>query len=135
MKHASSCSCGEVKVISESEPTRVSICHCPECQKRTGSVFGVQARFTRNQVRTEGKTSQWIRAFEDGEKITFHFCPKCGSTMYWFMESLPEIIGTGVGNFADPKFPVPTVAVFESRKHPWIEMPGLKIQHFDEVNQ
>jgi hypothetical protein len=30
---------------------RVSICHCFACQKRTGSAFGYQARFPREQIR------------------------------------------------------------------------------------
>ena len=135
MKRTSSCSCGEVTLTTDSEPTRVSICHCFECQKRTGSVLGVQARFFRNQVVTEGRTTQYVRVVGDSEKITFHFCPQCGSTLYWFMESLPELIGTGVGNFTDPGFPNPTVAVFENRKHSWIEIPGLKVQRFNVIDQ
>jgi hypothetical protein len=134
MEYRSSCSCGEVKFVSASAPTRVSICHCFACQKRTGSVFGVQARFSRKDVRTEGETAQWVREV-DGEKLTYHFCKRCGSTVYWFLGSMPEIVGTGVGNFTDPKFPAPTVAVFESRKHAWVEMPGLKLEHLDVVNQ
>ena len=135
MKHKSSCSCGEVRLTTESVPMRVSICHCFACQKRTGSVFGVQARFLRNQVHTEGVTTQYVRVTEDDEKITFHFCPKCGSTVFWYLESLPDLIGTGVGNFTDPAFPAPTVAVFEFRKHSWIDLPGLRVEHFDKVNQ
>ena len=39
------CSCGNLIVRTRGEPVRVSICHCLACQKRTGSTFGVQARF------------------------------------------------------------------------------------------
>jgi hypothetical protein len=135
MKYTSCCSCGEVKLFTNSEPTRVSICHCFECQKRTGSVFGVQARFNRDQVKTEGKTTQYVRVTEGKNEITFHFCSMCGSTVYWFLKSKPELIGTGVGNFIDPKFPVPTVAVFEHRKHHWVNLADLKIEHFDKISQ
>jgi hypothetical protein len=135
MKYVSTCSCGSVSLRTNSEPTRVSICHCFACQKRTGSVFGVQARFLKNQVQTEGKTTQYVRLADEDEKIIYHFCPTCGSTVYWFLESLPEIVGTGIGNFANPNFPVPTVAVFEHRKHSWVEMPKLEIQCFDKINQ
>lgn len=40
-----SCSCGQLTARVTGEPVRVSICHCLACQRRTGSVFGVQARF------------------------------------------------------------------------------------------
>ena len=45
-----SCSCGQLHLTCEGEPVRISMCHCLACQQRTGSVFGVQARFRRDQV-------------------------------------------------------------------------------------
>jgi hypothetical protein len=43
-RHAA-CSCEQLRLTVEGEPVRVSIiCHCLACQRRTGSVFGVQAR-------------------------------------------------------------------------------------------
>ena len=56
-----SCSCGQLSVICEGEPVRVSICHCLACQQRTGSVFGVQARFRREKVAIEGRASEFVR--------------------------------------------------------------------------
>jgi hypothetical protein len=50
------CSCGQLRLIADGDPIRVSICHCHECQRRTGSVFGVQARFDAEQLRTEGRS-------------------------------------------------------------------------------
>ncbi len=50
-------------------------------------------------------------------------------------EGLPEVVATGVGNFTNPQFPTPTVAVFEHRRHAWVEIPGLQIQHFNEIYQ
>lgn len=94
-------------------------------------MFGVQARFLRDQVVTEGKTTQYVRLTEDDDKIVYHFCPQCGATVFWYIESLPELIGTGVGNFTNPNFPTPTVAVYEARKHSWVEFPNLNIEHFD----
>jgi hypothetical protein len=48
------CSCGQLRVIAQGEPVRVSICHCRACQRRTGSAFGIQARWPWDQVKTEG---------------------------------------------------------------------------------
>lgn len=45
------CTCGQLGVDCEGDPVRVSVCHCLPCQQRTGSAFGVQARFARAQVR------------------------------------------------------------------------------------
>jgi len=37
----------QLRLTTAGEPVRVSIWHYPECQGRTGSVFGTQARFPR----------------------------------------------------------------------------------------
>ena len=44
------CSCGRLHLTIEGEPSRISMCHCLECQRRTGAVISNQARFRREQV-------------------------------------------------------------------------------------
>jgi len=60
---------------------------------------------------------------ESGKALTFHFCPACGSTVYWESESFPGYIAVAVGNFADPDFPAPSIAVWEQSRHPWVSLP------------
>ena len=75
------CSCGQLHLTIEGEPSRVSMCHCLECQRRTGAVISNQARFRREQVTVAGETKVWTRTAESGNVLTFHFCPICGSTL------------------------------------------------------
>ncbi|MGB8111845.1 MAG: GFA family protein [Pseudolabrys sp.] len=42
-----------------------------------------QARFRREQVTFAGKATAWMRTAESGNALTFHFCPTCGSSVYW----------------------------------------------------
>jgi hypothetical protein len=32
-------------------------------------------------------------------------------------------VGVAVGAFADPHFPPPRVSVYDSRRHPWVQLP------------
>lgn len=107
------------------------MCHCLACQQRTGSVFGVQARFHKNQVRTEGQATEYVRIGDSGSRVTFRFCPTCGATVYWQLDSIPDLIAVAVGAFADPGFPPPRVSVYEARMHAWTRMPALSIEHMD----
>jgi hypothetical protein len=118
------CSCGQIDLTIEGEPARISMCHCLDCQRRTGAVMSNQARFRRAQVRFEGRTTTWKRDAESGNALTFHFCPVCGSTVYWENETLPDYVLVAVGNFADPSFPAPTIAVWEDSRHPWVSLPA-----------
>ena len=55
------CSCGQLRVTCEGEPVRISMCHCLECQKRTGSTYGVQARWPATQVAVDGRSSRFAQ--------------------------------------------------------------------------
>jgi hypothetical protein len=121
-RHAS-CSCEQLRLIAEGDPIRVSVCHCLACQRRTGSVFGVQARFDTEQIRTEGKFSEYVRVSNEGEPRHFYFCPDCGATVFYKLPSAPEMVAVPVGAFADPEFPVPIRSVWTPRRHSWVELP------------
>ena len=45
-----SCSCGQLRLEATGDPLQISMCHCLACQRRTGSAFGIQARFMPDQV-------------------------------------------------------------------------------------
>jgi hypothetical protein len=119
-----SCSCGQLTAQVCSDPVRISICHCLACQRRTGSVFGQQARFRRENVSLSGVSSEYVRVGDEGSRAKFHFCPTCGSTVYYEPGGLEEYLTIPVGAFADPSFPAPLVSVYESRMHSWIVPPS-----------
>lgn len=119
-----SCSCGQLTATVAGEPVRISICHCLACQRRTGSVFGQQARFRREDVTVSGVSTAYVRVGDEGSRIKFHFCPQCGSTVYYEPEGLEAFVAIPVGAFADPSFPAPAFSVYEDRKHRWVIPPA-----------
>lgn len=124
------CSCGKLSLIAQGEPLRVSVCHCTACQRRTGSVFGMQARFSSDNVNIDGPSKKYVRTADSGNRITFHFCPDCGSTMYYRLGDALDVIAIPVGAFADPGFPPPQFSVYETRQHTWVVLPD-NMEHFD----
>ena len=121
-RHAA-CMCGQLKVQVLGEPTRISVCHCLACQRRTGSTFGMQARFERKNFNVQGDEKTYVRTADSGNQCVHHFCPVCGSTVYYQLASALDLFAVPVGAFADPAFPEPKFSVYESRKHSWIQMP------------
>lgn len=115
------CACGQLRITCEGEPIRVSVCHCLDCKRRTGSAFGVQARFDRALTHTEGTSAEFIRVADSGNPVTFRFCPTCGSTVF-YMTGDGQTIAVAVGAFADPGFPEPVYTVYEDRQHPWVRI-------------
>jgi len=118
------CSCGQLRLWAEGDPVRISICHCLACQRRTGSVFGAQARFPAEHVRIEGRHTDYTRESDDGDgSHTFSFCPDCGAIVFYTSLGMDGVIAVPIGAFADPTFPQPRVSVWEGRKHPWVQLP------------
>ncbi len=110
-------------MTTTTEPVRVSVCHCNACQRRTGSVFGAQARFPADSVRIRGNSTEFVRVGDAGSRAVFNFCPTCGATVYYRIAGSEAFIAIPVGAFTESSFPAPTVSVYEDRMHAWVRMP------------
>lgn len=124
MNRVGTCRCGSARAECQGEPVRISICHCLACKQRTGSAFSAQARWRVEDVRITGETTTYTRVADSGTKITYRFCPHCGSTIAYTAEDNPALVAVPMGAFADPNFPAPTISVYEHRKHPWVQILG-----------
>ena len=117
-----SCSCGQLRIQVEGEPRGVGICHCLACQQRTGSVFAALASFSA-PFKVFGAATEYVRVGDRGARFTFRFCAICGTTVFHTEEGHNESVSVAVGAFADPGFPAPRLSIYESRRHPWVQLP------------
>ena len=116
-----SCQCGQLKARCTGDAARVSMCHCIACQQRTGAPFSANSRFARERVAVEGESHTWRRKADTGNDVIQHFCPECGTTVFWELSGFPDVIAIANGLFADPAYPAPTVCVWEETKHGWTD--------------
>jgi hypothetical protein len=119
------CHCGQLRLEVEGDPFAVSICNCLACQRRTGSAFGMQAGFKAHQAQVVGRFNDYARTSDEADKKVhvFHFCPDCGSQVFYTEPTEPDLIVVSIGSFADPSFPPPTESGYDSRRHPWVGLP------------
>jgi hypothetical protein len=130
MIREAACQCGTLTLTCEGEPAKVSLCHCFDCQRRTGSLFGVAAFYPKAMVVTgKGEAKRYRRDAASGFAVTFNFCPDCGSNLWWEPERLPDLIAVAVGCFADRAFPMPAQAVWTDEQHHWLELPETLTAH------
>lgn len=134
-EHRASCRCGQLQAVASGDPVRVSVCHCLNCQKRSGSAFAAQARWPGDKVATEGKFETFRKVADSGNASVFHFCPKCGSDVFFRNEgpsihpAVASSIAIPLGAFDDTHFATPQFSMFENRKHEWLEITGPGIHH------
>lgn len=129
MERVAQCHCGQLKAIASGEPDRVYVCHCQACQRRTGAAVSSTTRWLKSQIKFEGESKIYVRKGTSGADIRFHFCPNCGSSVYWDGDRAPQWCGIAVGSFADPDFPPPTASVWEESMHRWVALPSVT-EHF-----
>ena len=116
------CQCGSLSATAIGEPQMVGVCHCQECQRRTGSAFGVAAYYPTQQVRLDGPRTIFTRKGTSGLDLRFSFCPTCGTALYWEVDAA-KVCGVAVGALEGPKFQQPTHSWWERSKHGWVRLP------------
>ncbi len=123
------CHCGALEVECSGEPRKISLCHCRQCQRRTGSAFSVAVFFARDQLVVRGAMESFVRPSASGFDVDFRFCPTCGTNLLWYPARMPALAGVAYGGFADPDLPIPDQAVWTEEGHDWIGLPGRVARH------
>ena len=129
------CHWGQLCVDVDGDPFWVSLSHCVACQRRTGSAFGMQAGFRADQVHVTGRYSDYARISDEADRKehVFHFCPDCGSSVFYTEPTKPDRVVVSVGSFADPSFPPPVESGYDSRRHSWVQLPDSIQRHAPEL--
>jgi len=124
------CQCGQLtaEVSGDAEAMTV-LCHCVDCQRRSGSPFGTIAYYPEGSVSIAGEAREFTRLTDAGSSFTNAFCPDCGSSVYARAGKYPAILGVMVGAFADPGFPAPARSVFEQSRLAWTQLPDTIPRH------
>jgi hypothetical protein len=114
--HSGGCVCGAVRFKARGEPSRVTICHCQWCQRRTGTAFGTEVVYAADQVVFSGIAATRYRHISDesGRWLDMEFCPRCGGNLGFTLEAVPGIRTLPAGTFDDPA---------------WITTDRLKFRH------
>jgi len=134
------CVCGAIRFTSMSDPQRVTVCHCLWCQRRTGSAFGTEVVFFKQDIVQSGTvTAAHYRHFSDvsGRWLDMYFCATCGTNLGFELEAVPDIrtLPAGIFDQADWIDParIPTRQVFARSRRNWGDvMQGVDVyeEHF-----
>ncbi len=126
------CACGQLSATCQGEPIRVSVCHCLDCKRRTGSAFSWTSRWNAADVVIEGHAAEHARVGDEGGRAVFSFCPHCGTAVYYRADGQPDVVAIPAGMFADPTFPPPEYSSYDpSRRCAWVGIDVEGLERFD----
>lgn len=122
VKRRATCCCGKVRITVAGDPKVNVVCHCNNCQRRTGSAFGHSAYFDNEQI--VAKTGDTSVYHVEGETVqNRHFCPSCGTTLYWSNSYFDTMTGIAGGCFSDDPLPEPAYTVNNDTRCAWVGLP------------
>src|ERR1700710_691970 len=68
------CQCRQLSVDLPGPSLSVVACHCSDCQRRTGSPFGVLAYYSDDCVKIAGEATRYKRPTATGGRFELFFC-------------------------------------------------------------
>ena len=117
-KFSGKCLCGRVTYQSYSDPKAIFNCHCNDCRRATGSVFGTNLFVPENKVEIKGNVSSFTHTADSGSTMTKLFCPKCGSLLFGKNSAKPNVMSIRAGTVEQVDIIKPIINVFMSKKIP-----------------
>jgi hypothetical protein len=119
--HEGGCLCGAVRYRVVGPPVAVSICHCSNCQRNSGSAFSLNAIFPKEALTVTGAPKSYIDSGDTGAGVERTFCGTCGTPIESrsIMSSVAHAV-IKAGTFDDPSGFVPDSEIYCSSALPWV---------------
>ena len=115
------CQCGYVRYMLDGEVYRLNICHCRDCQRQSGSAFGMSLVIP---PQTFALTSGELRTFDlvadSGRTKTCGFCPNCGVRIFNRTSALYSI---KAGTLDDTSWLTPDGHYWIKSRQSWTVLP------------
>jgi hypothetical protein len=125
------CLCGAVRIELTGDPYRVGLCHCLDCRKKSGGLFGAFAIYPAGQVTVTGTTaSHEVRA-----NYWRFSCPRCASPVYQRQDGSDEA-EVFLGILDEPNRLTPSYELWTVRREAWLpEFPLARHYRHDREGQ
>ena len=112
------CLCGKVTYECHAEPKAIFNCHCEDCRRATGSVFGTNLFVPEDQIEISGEVSSYYHTSDSGSNMTKQFCTNCGSLLFGKNSTKINVLSVRAGTVNQLDLIKPLVNVFMESKIP-----------------
>ena len=110
------CLCGNVTYKCHAEPTVIFNCHCEDCRRATGSVFGTNLFVPEDELEIFGEVSSYSHTADSGSTMTKRFCSNCGSLLFGNNSAKNNVVSIRAGTVDQLDLIKPVVNVFMDSK-------------------
>lgn len=110
------CLCGSVSYKVSSDPSFVLNCHCEDCRRSTGSVYGTNVFVDEDKVQITGEVSLYVHTADSGNEMTKRFCPNCGTLLFGNSSGRQNSVSIRAGTIDQFDLIKPQMNVFVAKK-------------------
>ena len=126
MTYTGGCLCGSVTLTIASEPIGTRQCWCRQCQRIAAGGPTHNAIFTAEDVVLTGQLASASWSAASGNRLTFYFCPSCGTQIYAQSSARPNLKTVRLGAIDEPHGLKPQVIIWTDDAPDWARFdPGL----------
>ena len=115
-----SCHCGAISFTAEVEPSRVSVCHCTDCQVLSGAPFRGIVMAPMEKFSLKGRPKSYIKVAQSGNRRAQVFCPGCGTPLYSAAAENPTAVVIRLGCVTQRALLKPALQVWHHSALPWL---------------
>lgn len=120
MKVSGRCFCGQITYTAEVNLEQVVICHCTDCQRHSGTAYGVIAGVVDEQFDLLTGELKFIdKIAASGAKRVLSICPNCGTRMYAKPADGPGYFGLRAGTIDQRDQLVPKMQLWCQSAQSW----------------
>jgi hypothetical protein len=120
------CQCGEIRYRLIGEPVWLAVCHCNDCKRQSGGVFGMSLRTHKADMKLiSGEPRCWTGVSDRGILKHCYFCGTCGNRL-WHEPAGSGFLHIKPGTLDDPSQLAPRYEGWTKRKVHWLTIAGLE---------
>lgn len=114
------CHCGSISFTAEIDPSRVTVCHCTDCQVLSGSPFRAVVAAPIGSFVLHGQPKSYIKVAQSGNRRAQVFCPECGTPLYGTAPENATSVIIRLGCVEQRAQLQPTVQIWQHSAMPWL---------------
>ena len=115
------CLCGALRYRLTEDPIAFYVCHCTECQRRSGSAFGLSMIVRTDALELiSGSPAMFEVELPEGRRDRGRFCLSCATRLWHETDAYPQIRGLRPGTLDEASRYTPYGDVWTRSAQPWV---------------
>lgn len=128
-----SCLCGDTSYIASSLPTELSLCHCKNCRRHSGSAFSAWLDLPTSSLTIRTKHAMLEQTSDLAKRSS---CSQCGTPLFMQYHCIPDTVSVGAGTVEEEslteKLSGRTNHIFVAEKASWFTIPNDGLPRYEK---